>query len=105
MSDYEFKPRIPVECVRHVIAIVRSGDVGSQKGELLQHCGAILGELGALVETFESDVDGPFASVDNLGELIADIEDQINYDTVQMNPMLVALIVKLVEFALDKWLK
>lgn len=110
MSDYEFEARVPIECVKHVIDIIRSGNMMSRKGELLEHCGAILGELGALLKSFEEDgPDGPFASVAlsedqdiTLSLLMEDIEDEIEGEGFKMNPLVVALIVKLIELALKR---
>ena len=44
---YDYEPAINVDCMLHIVAIVRRGELGERSGEVLQHLGTILGELGA----------------------------------------------------------
>lgn len=59
MSEYEFQSRIPVDHAMHLVAIVRSGQLMSRKGEALVEIGAVSGELGTFIKQYENPA--PFA--------------------------------------------
>lgn len=52
-DKYEFAARVPVDCLTDLYKLFRSGELMVNKGVALKHAGAILGETGALVHSYE----------------------------------------------------
>lgn len=105
-AGYEFKSRIPVDHVQHIIAMVKEGV--PKKGELLMCVGATSGEIGALVDGFENPdvvpIGSPAITQMSEAEVIQELEDALadyNPEVAQVSPFVIALIIKAIEIALE----
>lgn len=114
--ECKFEAKVPIECVKHLIAMVKSGQYG--RGELLCHAGCALGQIGALVAKLRGGDDAsPFGGCD--GELPDTLEgccralkeavgDGELAEAHAANPLIDALIAKLIELLIEKikeWLE
>lgn len=106
MDHYDFKPRVPVDHVRHIISSVREGV--PKKGQLLMCVGSASGEVGALIDTFENPdvvpIGSPTITSMEEQELLRELEDALNDynpEAAQISPFLLALIMKAIELALE----
>lgn len=104
-----FEPKIQVSCVMEIITAIRSGDAIAKKGELLQHVGCVLGSLGAYIGP-----DSQLFAASGVA-LPCDIEEACNVveivlssppedGVMAINPAVLALILKLVELLISKYL-
>lgn len=113
MCPCEFEAKIQVGCVVELVKIARSGDALSQKSEVLKHAGCVVGCLGAYVEQFESP--RPSVGAAELPDTVEGccdaIENAMPEDTDgseegfrAINPIVLALILKLIEKLIAKYL-
>lgn len=106
VCKYDFEPKINVECTLEIIGIVRAGEIVSKRGEVLQHAGAIIGELGAFMSPEDEQ---PFAKTplpeDDL-LLCKEIEDALEApeegEPAQVNPLVWTLVIELIKRVLNK---
>jgi len=104
-----FEAKIQVSCVMEIITAIRSGDVLSNKGELLQHVGCVLGSLGAYIgpdsQLFAAvAVDMPCTIEEACDECEAAVVGAGEDGLMAINPAVLALILKLVELLISKYL-
>ena len=101
---YEFEAKVPVEHVKHVIAMVREGV--PDKGKLLICVASAAGEVGALIDSFENPEVVPIGSptIEQMSEneLFQELDDALQTsEAAQISPFVLALILKALEYALD----
>ena len=106
MEHYEFKSRIPVDHVRHLIVAFKEGTLLDNKGDNIMCVASALGEVGAMVKSFENPDIVPFASpaITQMTEqeLIEQLEDFLaESDGAQISPFMVALIMQALKLLLD----
>lgn len=113
--ECNFEPKVPIACAQDLIALVKAGDYG--KGQVLQHAGCILGQSGALIAKLRGDDDSApiFSGMvpetpDTIEGCIEKLEIEMDAvdadsDAMQANPVLTALLMKLVELAIKKLLE
>lgn len=113
MQHYDFEARIPLDHVMHLVTSFREGTLLVNRGDNLMCAGSAVGEVGALLKTFEVDPE-PIGAINSvrqmtLGELIEEFEAAFPKDqdpaTFQINPFLAVLIQRLIELLLDELLK
>jgi hypothetical protein len=114
--DCTFEPVIKVNCVLDLIGLVRTGDLVPNRAAILQHVGCITGSLGKYMEGSTDSVQSLPATSDDLTNCIDDLEflvlpaitgttlDQSPSDTVAINPALLALLLKIAELLIKKYL-
>jgi hypothetical protein len=88
-----------------VVGIVRAGEALERKSELLKHIGCIVGCMGAFTDN--ADAPQPFGEVvlpDDLESCCNEVEAVCSGEGYAINPAVVALLLKLVELVLNKYL-
>jgi hypothetical protein len=105
-TEYEFQARIPVKYGMELITLVRSDQRLSRKGEAVELAGAILGESGALLCSFENPVfsDVPCTLEACCDALEAELESLPEEGVAAMNPLIMALLVQLIKKLLEELL-
>lgn len=99
----EFEAKIQVQCALEVVSIIRSGEALEKKSDLLKHSGCIVGCLGAYTDT--SDAPVPFGQLpEDLESCCNEVEALCTGEGAQANPILVAVLMKLVQLILSKYL-
>lgn len=102
---YAFQPRIPVNYVVELIAILR-GTQERERGEVLMLCGATLGEIGALVkgglsftmdDESDVDVDNEIAAL----EVTLSEPSSLSEPAVDLTPW-IPVILKLIELIMKR---
>ena len=103
MSNYEFKAQLPIEEVMHLIKMFREGTLLENKGDALQCAGAVLGETGAYLNTFEEGLFGMNKPnlPNNLKDCAYEIELLVGSENYTTNPLLELLIAQLVKLLLE----
>ena len=104
----EFQPVIRVDCVLEILRIIRSGDVLPARAELLQHVGCVLGSLGKYLEGDVSiaatGCETPCTLEECADELERMLPSQEAASVVAINPALLALLLKIAELLIKKYL-
>jgi len=105
----EFQPVIQVDCVLDILRIIRSGDVLSARAELLQHVGCVVGSLGKYLEGEASiAASAPCPTPCTLEECADELErmlpSQEAASVVAINPALLALLLKIAQLLIEKYL-
>jgi len=105
-TEYEFQARIPVKYAMELVALVRSGQLTSRKGEAVELAGAVLGEAGSLLCSFENPVfsDAPCTLESCCDALEAELESLPEEGVAAMNPLIMALLVQLIKKLLEELL-
>lgn len=104
----EFQPVIQVDCILDVLTIIRSGDLIGSRAQVLQHVGCVVGSLGKYLE-------GDLVTVSALGALPCSLEecaDELERSlpsaeeasTLALNPALIALLMRIAELLIQKYL-
>ncbi len=105
-----FEPKIEVECALEILRILRGGDAAKQKGDLLEHAGCLVGSLGAYLNSLDDPQLMGEAAHDlpcNLDECCAEVEASLTgmQATAAINPAVLALLLRLAELLIAKYLK
>lgn len=104
----EFQPVIQVDCVLDVLRIIRSGEVLAARAELLQHVGCLVGSLGKYLEGEVSIAVAAFDTFCSLEECADELErmlpSQESATVLAINPALLALLLKIAELLISKYL-
>lgn len=101
-----FEPAIQVNCILDIVKIVRSGELISKKGEILEHAGCVVGSLGAYVGNESESVFGDTVTVPvpaTIEECCDQLEAQLQLTQAgarKLDPATWALILQLVRMAL-----
>ncbi len=113
--DCTFEPKINVDCALEILRIVRSGDLIASKADLLKHAGCLIGCLGVYLDDQTEPHLFTSAPVDlpcTLEECCDEIEDSIDvsdgpatFGAAAISPAMVALLLKLAELLIAKFLK
>ncbi len=113
--DCTFEPKINVDCALEILRIVRTGDLIAAKAELLQHAGCLIGCLGAYLDGQTEPHLFSAAPVDlpcTLEECCDEIEASVDasdgtakFGAAAISPAMVALLLKLAELLIAKFLK
>lgn len=100
----DFEPKIQINCALEVVAVIRSGEAMERKSELLKHIGCIVGCLGAYTDTADTpQPSGQGELTDDLESCCNEVEAVLSSEAYALNPMVVALLLRLVELALNKY--
>lgn len=107
--DCEFVGEIKVQCVLEIVRIIRSGDVLAARAELLQHVGCVIGSLGKYMEgTVDAMAVGAAGVPCSLEECADELErlcpSTEEASVMAINPALLALLLKLAELLIEKYL-
>lgn len=109
MEHYDFKPRIPTDHIRHIIALLRSGEIKDNKANAIICVASATGEIGALLKSFDNADVVPFGAPAipmELAELLNECEAVLDSceDVAQVSPFVIALLMKLIEEAIKRLL-
>ena len=103
-----FEPKLQIDCVMEIVRVVRKGDMLGNYPELLQHSGCILGSLGTYLDSDSVTMCANAHDLPvSLEEAAAEVEASLVGATADaaLNPALIALIMRLIELLISKYLK
>ena len=103
----EFEPAIQFDCGMQIVRIIRSGELGVKRAEVLQHVGCIIGSLGAKLN--EGDDGGLFADGVALPKTLDDCCDELeartaNAEASSIDPAVWAILLQLARLLIEKYL-
>lgn len=109
----KFEPKIQVDCVLSILGILRNGDILAAKAELLEHAGCLIGCLGAYLKKPISPEDFFAAAPDDLPITLEECTRELesvfavtrsdDVHGMSLSPQVVAMILKLIELLLNKF--
>ncbi len=103
--ECNFEAKIPVDCVRELIGMVRNGSVVLNKSRALQVAGTILGQIGGVLGTVQTPIFGDVDAPSNLEACCEAVADQMPEGEVTgfgSNPSVAMLVAKLIEYVLKE---
>lgn len=116
-TPYNFEARVPIDHIRGIVTIFRSGEAATKKGPLGELCGAAIGEASAIVTNFEggdpvigacpedlpTTIEGAISRFEEILEAY-DAQPAGADGPSRLSPEMWALIIQIARLVLDSWL-